>query len=107
MDTSFEDFFSRICAKMDLDPKEAELGYKYHGDRARDPPHQLSNTDQLLEAFGRGCRLLKRARGRDVVLEIHNLVSFSFVCSRDLIELMGSPVQTKQSGVTSCSPPPR
>jgi len=60
---NFEDFFSRICAKMDLDPKEAELGYKYHTDWARDPPHQLSNADQLLEAFERGCQLLKHTQG--------------------------------------------
>ena len=61
---------------MDLDPKVAELGFKYHTDRAHDPLHQLSNADQLAEAFERGCRLLKRGQGRDVVLEIHNLVSF-------------------------------
>ncbi|KAI6008824.1 hypothetical protein F5J12DRAFT_782255 [Pisolithus orientalis] len=49
VDTSSEDFFSCICAKMDLDPNKVELGYKYHADQACDPPHQLSNADQLLK----------------------------------------------------------
>ncbi|KAG1836402.1 hypothetical protein DFJ58DRAFT_734999 [Suillus subalutaceus] len=70
---TFEDFFSRICAKMDLDPVNAELGYKFHNDRVRDAPHQLSNEQQLQEAFEQGCDLIKRARSRRVVLEIHNL----------------------------------
>ncbi|KAI5998598.1 hypothetical protein EDD15DRAFT_2161652, partial [Pisolithus albus] len=75
LDVDFKDFFSRVCAKMDLDPKVAELGYKYHTDRARDPPHQLSDSEQLSEAFERGRQLMKRARGRQVILEIHNLGS--------------------------------
>lgn len=74
VDIPFEDFFSRICAKMDLDPANAELGYKFHNDRVRDAPHQLSNDQQLREAFEQGCDLIKRARSRRVVLEIHNLV---------------------------------
>ncbi|KIO04230.1 hypothetical protein M404DRAFT_144024 [Pisolithus tinctorius Marx 270] len=75
VDTSFEDFFSCICAKMDLDPKEAQLGYKYHTDRVHDPPHQLSNAQQLAEAFEHGHHLLKHTQVREVVLEIHNLAS--------------------------------
>jgi hypothetical protein len=47
LDISFEDFFSRVCACMDLDPLEASLGYKFHTDRAQDAPHQLSNEEQL------------------------------------------------------------
>ncbi|KAG1719586.1 hypothetical protein EDB19DRAFT_1620925, partial [Suillus lakei] len=74
VDIPFGDFFSRICAKMDLDPVNAELGYKFHNDRVRDAPHQLSNEQQLREAFEQGCMLIKRARSRRVVLEIHNLV---------------------------------
>ncbi|KAI6139136.1 hypothetical protein BKA82DRAFT_4459451, partial [Pisolithus tinctorius] len=75
VDTSFEDFFSCICAKMDLDPKEAQLGYKYHTDRVHDPPHQLSNAQQLAEAFEHGHHLLKHTQVWEVVLEIHNLAS--------------------------------
>ncbi|KAG1905524.1 uncharacterized protein F5891DRAFT_1183466 [Suillus fuscotomentosus] len=42
VDIPFEDFFSRICAKMDLDPANAELGYKFHNDR--EPTHQAAST---------------------------------------------------------------
>lgn len=73
LDISFEDFFSRVCAKMDLDPADAELGYKYHNDRVRDAPHLLSDAQQLHEALERGSLLMQRARSRQVVLEIHNL----------------------------------
>ncbi|KAI6150232.1 hypothetical protein EDD17DRAFT_1765884 [Pisolithus thermaeus] len=58
---------------MGLDPKVAELGYKYHTDWAHDPPHQLSDSGQLSEAFERGHQLMKWACGRQVILEIHNL----------------------------------
>jgi hypothetical protein len=74
VDISFQDFFSRVCARMDLDPLEAALGYKFHTDRAHDPPHQLSNEDELRNAMSRGKELIKNARTRTVSLEIHNLV---------------------------------
>ncbi|KAI5987947.1 hypothetical protein F5J12DRAFT_970772 [Pisolithus orientalis] len=77
VNTSFEDFFSCICAKMDLDPKEAQLGYKYHADHVHDPPCQLSNAQQLAEAFEHSCHLLKCTWVWEVVLEIHNLVNIS------------------------------
>ncbi|KAI6104033.1 hypothetical protein EDD17DRAFT_1514129 [Pisolithus thermaeus] len=54
LDVDFKDFFSRVYAKMDLDPK-------------------LSDSEQLSEAFERGCQLMKQACGRQVILEIHNL----------------------------------
>ena len=47
LDISFQDFFSRVCARMDLDPLKASLGYKFHTDRARDPPHCLSKEEEL------------------------------------------------------------
>jgi len=82
LDISFEDFFSRVCAKMDLNPSEAELGYKFNMDRARDDPNQLSSEMQLREAMDRGRKLLNRARTREIILEIHNLVSIRFTsCS--------------------------
>ncbi|KAI6127915.1 hypothetical protein EDD16DRAFT_1472874, partial [Pisolithus croceorrhizus] len=74
LDVDFKDFFSHVCVKMDLDPKVAEIGYKYHTDQACDPPHQLSDSEQLSEAFEHGCQLMKQACGRQVILEIHNLV---------------------------------
>ncbi|KAG1899748.1 uncharacterized protein F5891DRAFT_980974 [Suillus fuscotomentosus] len=59
VDILFEDFFSHICAKMDLDPAGAELGYKFHNNQVQDAPHQLSNEQQLWEAFEQGCDLIK------------------------------------------------
>ncbi|KAG1728678.1 hypothetical protein EDB19DRAFT_1832685 [Suillus lakei] len=59
VDIPFGDFFSHICAQMDLDPVNAELGYKFHNDQVRDAPHQLSNKQQLWEAFEQGCTLIK------------------------------------------------
>jgi hypothetical protein len=41
----FEDFFSRICARMDLEPLDAELGYRFEGDRAQDPTFRLANNE--------------------------------------------------------------
>ncbi|KAF7966489.1 hypothetical protein HWV62_38126 [Athelia sp. TMB] len=70
----FEDFFSRICARMDLDPLTASLGYKYASDRVRDPPHQLSNEQELWVAMEKGVNKIRHARTREVILEIHNLL---------------------------------
>ncbi|KAG1771527.1 hypothetical protein EDD22DRAFT_947961 [Suillus occidentalis] len=47
VDIGFEDFFSRVCAKMDLNPSEAQLGYKFNTDHVRDDPNQLSSEMQL------------------------------------------------------------
>jgi hypothetical protein len=60
---------------MDLDPIEADLGYKFHCDRVHDDPQKLSNDEQLREAMVKGADLLKRSRCRQVFMEIHNLVS--------------------------------
>ncbi|KAG2749318.1 hypothetical protein P692DRAFT_20732641 [Suillus brevipes Sb2] len=73
VDIGFEDFFSRVCAKMDLNPSEAQLGYKFNTDRVRDDPNQLSSEMQLREAMERGKRLLTRARTHEIILEIFNL----------------------------------
>jgi hypothetical protein len=74
IDIPFVDFFSRVCARMDLDPLDARLGYKYGSDRARDPPNQLSNEEELRNAMEKGRNKLRLARTRGVILEIHNLV---------------------------------
>ena len=47
IDLPFGDFFSQICAKMDLDVATAQLGYKLSGSKARDLPFELSNEEQL------------------------------------------------------------
>ncbi|KAG1732555.1 hypothetical protein EDB19DRAFT_1911944 [Suillus lakei] len=73
LDISFVDFFLCVCAKMDLDPADAELGYKFHTDHARDDPHQLSNEQQLHEALERGGQLICRSCTWETILELHNL----------------------------------
>ncbi|KAF8957716.1 hypothetical protein BDZ97DRAFT_1951097 [Flammula alnicola] len=72
-DLIFEDFISRVCANMDLDPAEAVLGYKFIGDRVSEPPHRLSNADELQAAMAKGIDKIRRARSRGVVMEMHNL----------------------------------
>jgi hypothetical protein len=73
-DISFADFFSHVCARMDLDPLDANLGYKYGSDRVRDAPNRLSNEEELRMVMEKGRNKLWLARKREVVLEIHNLV---------------------------------
>ncbi|GBE86875.1 hypothetical protein SCP_1001170 [Sparassis crispa] len=72
-DLPFIDFFSRVCARMDLDPTHAELGYKFHTDKRCEAPHQLANEEQLRGAMACGIGLIQRARSRQIILEIHNL----------------------------------
>jgi hypothetical protein len=85
-DISFEDLFSRVCAKMDLLPLEALLGYKFSSDRKNDPAYQLANEDDLHRAIVKAIEKVKRARSKDVIIEIHNLVRNSilhcYVCSK-------------------------
>lgn len=71
---SFADFYSRVCARMDLDPLTARIGYKISGDRVRDDPNQLSNVDDYRFAVQKVVDKASRARSRAVVLELFNLV---------------------------------
>jgi hypothetical protein len=73
-DIPFGDFFSYVCAQMDLDPVNTKLGYKYGSDRIRDPPNQLSTEEELRVAMEKGQNKIRHARTREVILEIHNLV---------------------------------
>jgi hypothetical protein len=59
---------------MDLKPADALLGYKLSSDPIRTPPYQLSNEEELREAIGKGVDKEKRARTREVFIEIHNMV---------------------------------
>jgi hypothetical protein len=69
------DFFDRVCARMDLDPKDAVLGYKFEVDPKKSII-QLPSNDVV--AFATMLEKVKsriaRARTRAVVLEIHDLV---------------------------------
>ena len=74
VDLPFDDFFSRVCARMDLEPLEASIGYKFSGDRKTDAPFRLSSEDELRGAMAKGIEKMKRARTKAVIMEIFNLV---------------------------------
>ncbi|KAJ2911982.1 hypothetical protein MD484_g8432, partial [Candolleomyces efflorescens] len=73
-DLPFRDFWDRVCAHMDLEPLEARLGYKTTGDPARMEPYRLMNEEDLRVAMGKVLEKVKRARTRDIVMEISNLL---------------------------------
>ena len=75
-DLTFADFFSRVCANMDIKPEDASIGYKYHNDRARDPPRQLGSEDEYVAMMGEMVRKVLAARSRNPVLFLHNLVRY-------------------------------
>lgn len=81
-DLLFSDFFSRVCANMDLDPSEAQIGYKFHNDRAKDAPRELSKESDYLAMMQEMNRKILCARTRNPVLFLHNLVraSLSLQC---------------------------
>ena len=73
-DLSSEDFFSRVCARMDLEPLDAQIRYRYDGDRQKDPTFRLANEDDWRLAIGRTHEKMKRARTWEVVVKLVNLV---------------------------------
>ena len=75
MNLAFDDFFERVCANMDVQPADAILGYKFSGGRVSDPANRLANAEDLAQAMSQAIDKIKRARTREVILEIHNLVS--------------------------------
>jgi hypothetical protein len=75
-DLSFADFVSRVCANMDVKSEDTSIGYKYHNDRARDPPCQLGNEGEYAAMMAEMVRKVLVARSRDPVLFIHNLVCY-------------------------------
>lgn len=74
VDLSFEDFFTRVCAHMELDPLNVNIGYKFSGDRKTDPAFRLATEEDLRGAMQRGIDKIRRARSREVIMEIFNLV---------------------------------
>lgn len=64
---------------MDLEPAKASIGYKYHNDRARDHPRQLSNEDEYRAMMAEMVRKVLAARTRDPVLFLHNRVRYDAV----------------------------
>lgn len=103
--TPFDDFFARVCANMDLDPATAQLGYKFHTDRVRDPPHRLSNKQELRQAMTYGLGLIRRARSRRIVMQIQNLVRLlpsHFILSNALYYHLLNSILTPASCPATC-----
>lgn len=74
VDIPFEDFMSRVCARMGLNPRDASLGYKYPKDLRRSQWHALANEVDLQAAMDCGIGYICRAQKHQVILEIENLV---------------------------------
>ncbi|PIL36678.1 hypothetical protein GSI_00367 [Ganoderma sinense ZZ0214-1] len=70
---TFEAFVDRVCAEMGIHPSTAVLGYKFVGDRVRDPPLRLSSAEEYRDAIEMCMSLMARARTRVVTLEVHSL----------------------------------
>ena len=77
----FADFFSQVCANMELDPLIAQLGFKFTGDRKTDPAFRLATEEELRGAMAQAILKIKKARTREVVMEIFNLVSWLYIYS--------------------------
>jgi hypothetical protein len=75
-DTPAEDFLSRVCATMDLDPKKANIGWKCGSDRPNTVPFRLANPFDVKYAFNVFRRRLNRPMKRgyssadDIFMEI-------------------------------------
>jgi hypothetical protein len=84
IDITFQDFVSRMCAIMGIDPTTAKLGWKSSDDTQRAPARQLVNEDDLKNAV---CDILKMQsstrRTKQVVMRISDAVSFSPDSSND------------------------
>lgn len=80
-DLVFTDFFSRMCANMDLDPNEALIGYKFPTDRVKDVPRELGNVSEYSAMMQEMRRRILSARTRNPVLFLHNLVSACLLSS--------------------------
>lgn len=78
-DLIFADFYSRVCAAMDLDPNEATVGYKFNSDRVKDAPNQLNDESDYRAVMQEMVRRILAARTRNPVLMIHNLVCSNFL----------------------------
>jgi hypothetical protein len=74
-DLSHEDFLSRVCAHMGLNPATAQLGWKPNDEAQRAPARQLATDNDLTQAF---TALVKKQsnprRQKEVVMVIVDLV---------------------------------
>ena len=59
---------------MELNPLNANISYKFSGDRKTDPAFHLATEEDLQGAMQRGIDKIKWARSREVIMDIFNLV---------------------------------
>ena len=85
---SYDDFHTRVCDHMKLDPQTAQLGYKFSGDRRNLRASNLASADDFLHAISEGVRRLSRARTRRVVLEISNLVCLFLIAALTELDIL-------------------
>ena len=71
----YGDFYDCICARMDINPREVTLGYKFEADAKKSiiqlPSNDPTTFDTMLEKV-RSC--IARAHTHAVILEIDDLM---------------------------------
>lgn len=75
---SFAEFWGEMCKNMQLDQTVAALGYKFTGDRVKDPPRALSTAEDYRIAMEEIQRRVRTARTKEHKLVLHNLVGVPF-----------------------------
>ena len=91
----YGDFYDQICARMDLNPKDATLGYKFEVDLKRSIIQLPSNTPTVFDTMLVKTKArIARACTRAVVLEIHNLVCSILSIWPNLLMLLQAAKQT-------------
>ena len=74
-DIPYFDLRSRACANLDLDPSNAELGYRVSGsDRPKALPSSFDSEADHSMAMDRICKLISRSRTKEFGIEVVNLV---------------------------------
>lgn len=75
-DIPYIDLRSRACANLDLDPADAELGYKITGlSGLKASPSALACEEDFANAMARIGGMISRARTKEYGIKIVNLVS--------------------------------
>jgi hypothetical protein len=81
VDITLQDFISRMCANMGLNPMTAQIGWKSNDDAKRAHARQLATEDDLKTAFGDLLKLKNNTRRtKEVVMNIIHLVSHPLWC---------------------------
>lgn len=77
-DIAFAEWWRRSCETMGLDLGDAQLGYKYEGAPAGEPPTQIASEADLRIAISTGQAMTARALSRTPRVMVYNLVSVHY-----------------------------